>query len=287
MRIEQVAQLDRSQADEVVALRDRVTGSEGSSPLSDEVVVGLRTPRAGVRHLLAWDGPQLAGYGQLDSDGSAEVVVAPQADPAPLLDELTGLAGSGLSIWARGQQSPLATELPRRGFVVARELVQMRRDMALALDAPVWPAGVSVRTFVVDADEAAWLDVNNRAFADHPDQSGWTIEDITAREREPWFDPAGFFLAERAGELVGFHWTKVHSGTGRPAIGEVYVIGVAPEMQGQRLGDALARHGLAHLRDAGITSVMLYVEATNHGAIGLYERLGFAEWDRDRRFILP
>ena len=118
------------------------------------------------------------------------------------------------------------------------------------------------------------------------------------RLREPWFDPAGFFLAERDGRLVGFHWTKVHGGNGtqhpegphaheghgHDPIGEVYVVGVDPGEQGTGLGKAITLTGLRHLRHLGLGSAMLFVEADNAAAIGLYTALGFTRWETDLMF---
>jgi mycothiol synthase len=136
-----------------------------------------------------------------------------------------------------------------------------------------------VRTFEPGRDEEAWLAVNARAFAGHPEQGGWTRADLDDRIGQPWFDPRGFFLAadtRRDGALAGFHWTKVHDGGPEPA-GEVYVVGVDPSYQGTGLGKALTVIGVRHLHDHGLRTVELYVDGSNTAARRLYDALGFTE----------
>jgi mycothiol synthase len=169
-------------------------------------------------------------------------------------------------------------------------LLQMRRALAAADPdpGPRLPDDVRVEPFVPGRDEDAWLRVNARAFAHHPEQGRWTAEDLRVREREPWFDPAGFLLAWRGepgagGTLLGSHWTKVHQpgDAADERIGEVYVLGIDPDAQGMGLGRALTDLGLAHLRSRGLAEVLLYVEEDNAAAVALYERTGFRRWSAD------
>ncbi|MCW2577634.1 MAG: mshD, partial [Modestobacter sp.] len=231
----------------------------------------------------------LVGYARLERpagepEAEAELVVDPAARRrgvgSALLDRLEELAGSRpLRFWAHGEL-PGSAELARaRGYERARVLLQMRRPLA-GVDPdphPALPAGVTVSTFRPGTDEDAWLRVNARAFAHHPEQGRWTPEDLALREAEAWFDPSGFFLAWRDDQLLGSHWTKVHPAgeTGDEAIGEVYVLGIDPDAQGMRLGRALTDLGLAHLRARGLSHVLLYVDEDNTTAVSLYERTGF------------
>lgn len=147
--------------------------------------------------------------------------------------------------------------------------------------------GVTLRTFRPGEDDEQWLRLNALAFAHHPEQGAWTEQDLADRFAEPWFDPAGFFLATRGDRVVGFHWTKVHPGTSAgPALGEVYVVGVDPAEQGSGLGRALTAAGLHHLTgdgpgERGLDTVLLYVDADNPAAVRVYERLGFTVHEVD------
>src|SRR4029077_14935151 len=101
----------------------------------------------------------------------------------------------------RGDRPAPAALARRAGFERFRALWQMRRSLGepltQPLEGPALPAGRVLRTFVPDREEAEWLNLTGRAVAQHPEQCGWTRHDLDLREREPWFDPAGFFIAER------------------------------------------------------------------------------------------
>lgn len=288
-RIESSPHLTAAQINEVLALVRQVTAAEGVDPLSDAVVLQIRRGREeGARHLMVRSGSGLTGYAHLDiAGGVAELAAADPAAGRTLVDAATNEQGAAVRIWAHGADTAIAGVLREMGFRPERVVLQMRRSLlAPPLAEAHWPPGVMVRTFAVGRDEPAWLDANNSAFADHPDQSQWTVEDIVAREQESWFDAAGFFLAEREGAIVGFHWTKVHRGDGgdRPPVGEVYVVGVVPSMQGQHLGPALTLTGLHYLQHLGLDTVMLYTDESNTAAVKVYERLGFTRFDADIRF---
>ena len=282
----------RPDVPEVMALLRAASAADGVRPLSEEAELRLQHGRG--RGLVVRDGAVLAGYADLD-DGVAEGVVHTDRRRrrfgTALLSQLLELSGDApLSIWAHGDLPGSAELLAPHGFERARVLLQMRRDLAGVDPAPSprLPDDVRVLPFRPGRDEGAWLQVNARAFATHPEQGSWTAEDVRLREAEPWFDPAGFLLAWRGdpdgdGELLGSHWTKVHppGDAAEEAVGEVYVLGIDPAAQGLGLGRALTDLGLAHLRGRGLGQVLLYVEETNTAAVRLYEGRGFTRYAVD------
>ncbi|POM26797.1 Mycothiol acetyltransferase [Actinomadura rubteroloni] len=269
-------------ADEVpiaAALVDAAAEADGIVPLSEQAMLALRHRAAG-RVLTV--GAEIVAYAHLDADGaSAEFAVHPRhrrrGHGRALLDALVADAEGALRVWAHGDL-PAAAGLARSaGLERVRALFQLRRPAADPLPDVRLAAGVGVRTFVPGRDEDAWLAVNARAFAHHPEQGAWTREDLLRREAADWFDPAGFFLAERDGALVGFHWTKIHP----DGLGEVYVVGVDPSAQGLGLGRALTLTGLHHLRETGVPAILLYVDESNTAAVRLYESLSFTPHTTD------
>jgi mycothiol synthase len=200
-------------------------------------------------------------------------------DGRELADVRPGSAAA-LAIWAHGDGAAAAALARSLQFARTRVLFKMRRGSDAGTLPPVALAdGLRLRTFVPGQDDQAWLRTNSRAFAHHPEQGRWQQDDLAQRLAEPWFDPAGFFLAERVadGALLGFHWTKVHApgAEGPAAVGEVYVVGVDPDAQGLGLGRALTLAGVHHLVDAGLAEVILYVDESNSRAVALYDSLGF------------
>jgi mycothiol synthase len=283
-------------------IRELITAAQqvdGVAPVGDQVLRELAHDRT--RHLLAVDGDDISGYLNLtDEPAMAELVVHPDARRRGIGTALarTGLSegGDGSRIWAHGNLAPARATGAALGLVVVRELLQMRRPLT-DLPPVTVPQGVRITTYSGPADDAELMRVNNAAFAWHPEQGGWTEADIAERRGEPWFDPAGLFMAvdERTGKVAGFHWTKIHSGD----LGEVYIVGVDPGAQGRGLGATLTLVGLHHLaerlsestessalRPSGSSppTVMLYVEADNSAAVKTYQRLGFDVFSVDAAY---
>lgn len=293
----QVWHLDPGEVSEVFALAEAAAGVDGTYPLAEDVVLRLRhggDPPA--VHLLAREaGGGLAGYAYLDTSEepvTGELVVHPQARQRgwgrALVSEATVIAAGydpagRLRLWSHGDHPTASTLAASLGFRRTRALYQLRRPLAEPVPEPELPTGVTLRPFRPGADEQAWLALNARAFADHPEQGRMTMRDLRLRMAESWFDPDGFLLAERDGLLVGFHWTKIHGGDGPddPPIGEVYVLGVDPAAHGTGLGTALTLAGLRYLGGRGLAEAMLYVDESNAAAVALYLRLGFQRWAVD------
>ncbi|MCM3264823.1 MULTISPECIES: mycothiol synthase [Streptomyces] len=284
-----LAELSPDQADAVGDLLAAAARADGRQAVSEQGRLQLRGgPREGVSHLLLYADDELVGYAQLqDTDPveapAAELVVHPahrgRGHGRALGTALLDASGRRLRVWAHGGHAAARHLSQVLGLTLFRELRQMRRPLTgFDLPDPVLPEGVTVRTFVPGEDDAAWLELNAEAFAHHPEQGSLTQRDLDDRKAEPWFDPDGFFLAERDGRLIGFHWTKVHA---EEQLGEVYVLGVRPGSQGGGLGKALTVIGLRHLAGQGLPTAMLYVDADNKAAVSVYERLGFTTYETD------
>ncbi|MFI7299737.1 mycothiol synthase [Streptomyces sp. NPDC050121] len=287
--IETHSELTPEQVEAVLDLLAEAARTDGQQAVSEQGRLQLRGgAREGVSHLVLTLGDELVGYAQLeDTDPveapAAELVVHPShrghGHGRALGSALLAASGKRLRVWAHGGHSAARHLAQVLGLSLFRELRQMRRTLTdLELPEPGLPEGVTVRTFVPGQDDTAWLAVNAASFAHHPEQGSLTQRDLDDRKAQPWFDPAGFFLAFRGEQLIGFHWTKVHA---EEQLGEVYVLGVAPGVQGGGLGKALTTIGLRHLAGQGLPTAMLYVDADNKAAVSVYERLGFTTYETD------
>ena len=287
-------------------LAEAVERLDGAEPLNEQSLLRLSAVEPGLSHVVAApsaSGPDSAeatvGYAQVDlgspeTGATAEVLVGDVVDRAVLADALLGVAEEltrrhEVAVWSRGT-SPVGPAAAQRGYFAARTLLTMCRSLSGVPADRIWPPrGVTVRTFEPGVDDEAWLAVNAAAFASHPEQGRWTAADLAERIAQPWFDPRDFFLAKNAdGEILGYHWTKLHESTdGTAPIGEVYVLGIAPSAQGHGLGQVLLDIGLRHLKNGPATDVILYLEQDNASALRLYERDGFRIVRRDVQYRLP
>ena len=291
--------LSKSQQESVLSLIKAAHDFDGTPAISEHVLLHLR--HGGDKsdsHLVIEENQKVIAYAHLDTTDlvagpSVEAVVHPQHRGkglgALILKEAIKICGNKTRIWSHG-------DLPAAKVIAASlKLERLWSNLLMSKSLGEIQSVTSkypIRTFIPSLDNQAFLDLNNKVFADYPDQGGWSEDDLKVRVNESWFDDKGFFVAEDAGELIGFCWTKIHGAHthshssegddhGHEALGEIYVLAVNPDYKGQGVGRDLTITGLNYLKYQGLNNVMLYVGVENKPAFKLYKSLGFNEFGSD------
>ncbi|WP_444980632.1 GNAT family N-acetyltransferase [Microseira wollei] len=118
-----------------------------------------------------------------------------------------------------------------------------------------------------------------RAF--YPDN--WRVSQQKAVESVCAADDTNVWVAIAAGSTVGFVAVKLHS---ESSMGEIYMVAVDPDFQGQGIGTALMEFALDWMKDAGMSVAMVETggDPGHAPARRTYEKLGFGLFPVARYF---
>jgi mycothiol synthase len=175
-------------------------------------------------------------------------------------------------------RQPSIDLLSDRGYSAVRRRLSMARELAGELPAPVWPAGITVRTMRLD-EELALYRAKNEAFRDHwghveaPEQEGFAAWQHR-RINDSSYDPSLWFVALEGNQIAGFSLCQLRISED-PAMGWVNSLGVRRPWRRLGVARALLHHSFGELRRRGQARIGLDVDAGSlTGATHLYEQAG-------------
>jgi mycothiol synthase len=178
------------------------------------------------------------------------------------------------------------------GYRQVRWFFEMERTGLDAVDGPAMPEGLETRPIGTDrASLRRLFDADAEAFQDH--WGGFAATDARFAEwvDEPDMDPSLFVVAWDGDEIAGASINAIYRhdneafGRRRGWLDSVFV---RRPWRRRGLGAALVACSLVVLRDAGMDTAMLGVDAENPtGALGIYERAGFTVATRSAAYRKP
>ncbi len=165
------------------------------------------------------------------------------------------------------------------GYSYIRSSYRMMIEMDGPVPEPVWPEGITIRTFNRETDAEAVYRADVESFRDHfgfqeqPFEEGFKRFQYFELEYED-FDPTLLFLAMDGDEIAGINICRPHDFED-PDLGWVGTLGVRRNWRKRGIGLALLRHSFNEFYRRGKRKVGLSVDAQNlTGALRLYENAG-------------
>ena len=184
--------------------------------------------------------------------------------------------------WAQTDRESCIRLYGSFGFREIRAFSMMEADLASVPSELGEKKDVAIRKADLESDGDIQLlnRLDNEAFSEHFNFRPRTVDETRYMLFEmPWFKGQNWFLAEEAGNPVGFLGTGIDIGLNEEknlSWGWILDIGVLKPQRRQGVGARLMLHGMRVLRDIGMRNAMLYVDDMNPtGAIKLYEKVGF------------
>jgi ribosomal protein S18 acetylase RimI-like enzyme len=266
---------------------------------------------------------QVIAYGQsrvvVDNDGGVDYTVGGEVDPAfrgrgigravlrhnirhqqargaqdamrdATADEAAAPRERRLESWAMESQPRRRRLLESEGFEVVRWFFEMLRPDLDRIDPLPMPEGVEVRPVVPEDHRAIWA-ADAEAFRDH-----WGGVDDSENAFDLFFSgkdfrPELWRVAWEGDQVAGVVMNRIQT-TYNEQTGErrglIAGVSVRRPWRGRGLARSLVAQSLEALRDAGMTSAVLGVDAENPtGALGVYEANGFVVERRGQNLRRP
>lgn len=181
-------------------------------------------------------------------------------------------------------QTEYIARMAQRGFAPVRYFYRMRRDLSQPIPEVTLPKGLTLRPYTPDMNRAM-MQAFNESFLDH-----WSFEPITEKDWEMFFiQRDGFrpdlsFVVMDGNEMAAFSFNVVNTEENKLAgmeAGWVQDLGTRRPWRKRGLATALLCQSMRAFQAAGLQHALLGVDSENPtGALGVYERVGFAPYKR-------
>jgi mycothiol synthase len=192
--------------------------------------------------------------------------------------------------WAGDSERDKVALITRFGFQPVRYFFDMARPTLDEIEEPALPEGVELRP-VSDEQMKQFWDADVEAFRDHWGGFDGSEERFQQWLQDPKFDPSLFVVAWDGDEIAGGVVNEINTAENvafKRQRGWLRSVFVRRPWRRRGLGKAVVLRSLQVLRDRGLTSAGLGVDADNPmGALGLYTGTGFEVEYRSTAYRKP